>query len=258
MIRVRTLSPGYTAGLAAVLTIALGCGAAAQGTPGSAPQGSGGSTGGSSKAADGSGNNSSKSGAADPMDALKDVRITLNADHENLLDTLRTLMKSAKADFVIDADLKAGTATVHFKDVAFKDALSTVVKVSTYPITVEVKDGIFHFKHREDPPVVEKPAEDVKRTRPRFEARRTPLEQLGSADALRKLTGPYDSPPPMLYYHTTQPGSHGSVSSFGFSGSGLLQSNGFKLNPDGSVSRIGGPPINVINLLRGLLGGLGR
>jgi hypothetical protein len=199
-----------------------------------------------------------KTGAPAAGDKLKDIKITLNADQENLIDTLRTLMKSAKLDFIIDDDLKAGTATVHFKDLPFPDALATLVKVSTLPITYELKDGIYHFKHRVDPPVVEKPAEPAGPARPRYQADKVPLGQLSSADALRKLTGPYNSPPPTLFYHSTTPISHGSTTSFGLNGSGLLQSNGVTYNPDGSVSRTGGPPINIFGLLRGLLGGLGR
>ena len=93
--------------------------------------------------------NSPKSGDAaksaenEALDKLKDVKITLDADRENLLATLRSLMKSAKADFAIDDVLKEGTATVHFKDLPFKDALNTLVKVSTFPIAYEVKDGVF-------------------------------------------------------------------------------------------------------------------
>jgi hypothetical protein len=68
-------------------------------------------------------------------------------------------MKSAKLDFAIDNDLKDGTVTVHFSEVPFKDALATMIKVSTIPITYEVKDGIYHFSRRILPPAEEeKPA----------------------------------------------------------------------------------------------------
>ena len=196
-----------------------------------------------------------KSGAADAGDKFKDVKITMSADQQNLLEALRTLMKAAKADFAIDDELKAGTATVHLKDVPFKDALATLIKVSTIPVSYEVKDGVYHFMRRIDPPAEDKPAESTAPVRPRFQTGNVPLSQIGSSDAMRKLTGPYDQPPPTQYFHSTLPGSHGSTSSFGFSSGGLLQSNGFRYNPDGSVSRTGSPPINIFGLLRGLLGG---
>jgi hypothetical protein len=195
-----------------------------------------------------------KPAGGDAEARLKDLKITLNADQENLIDALRTLMRDAKLDFVIDADLKAGTATVHFKDVPFKDALATIVKVSTMPITYDVKDGIYHFRHRDDPPPTPAPAEDPKAVRPRMQAGRVPVSRLSSADAMRKLAGAYDTLPPIIYQHSTTPISHGSTTSFGFSGSGLLQSNSIRYNPDGSVSRSASPPLNIFSLLRGLLG----
>lgn len=198
-----------------------------------------------------------KAAENEALDKLKDVKITLDADRENLLNTLRNLMKGAKADFLIDDALKAGTATVHFKDLPFKDALNTLVKVSTFPIAYEVKDGIFHFMRRpEPPPTEEKPADPAAPVRPRFQTGHFPLDQVGSGAALRRLTGPYDSQPPIIYQRSTLPGSHGSTSSFGLSGSGLLNSNNTRINPDGSVSRSGAPPLNILGLLRGLLGGL--
>jgi len=199
---------------------------------------------------------SGKPGGTDAADKLKDVKVTLNADRGNLIDTLRALMNGVKADFVIDDELKAGTATVHFKDVPFKDALTTLVKVSTIPIMVEINDGIYHFRLRPEPPPEEKPAEPLLPPRPRFQTERIPLGQITTSEALRKLTGPYDEQPQTIYYRGTQPGVHGYTSSFGLSGSGLFQSSGFRYNPDGSISRTGGPPINVFGLLRGLLGGL--
>ena len=97
------------------------------------------------------GDTSKPAGTADEA-RLKDLKISLTAEQGSLVETLRTLMKSAKLDFVIDNELKAGTATVHLKDIPFKDALATVVKVSTVPITYEVKDGVYHFMRRVDPP----------------------------------------------------------------------------------------------------------
>jgi hypothetical protein len=194
-----------------------------------------------------------KSGA--DADSMKDVKITLNLDQENLVEGLRALMKSAKADFAIDDDLKTGAVTVHLKDLPFRDALATVIKVSTLPIKYEIKDGIYHFMRRIDPPVVEKPAEPVVPEHPRTQMGKLPVDQLSSAEALRKLALPYNTPPPTLYYHSTRPGSHGSVSSFGLNGSGLLQSNGIRYNRDGSISRTGSAPLNIFGLLRGLLGG---
>ena len=195
-----------------------------------------------------------KSSGAELSDKYKDVKINLSADQGNLLDTLRTLMKGAKADYVIDDELKAGTATLHFKDLPFKDALAAIVKVSSIPITFEIKDDVFHFMRRTEAPIIEKQEEPAGPVRPRFQVSRAPLGQISSNAALHKLTGPYNTPPPTLYYHTTEPGSHGSTSSSGLSGSGLLQSNGARYNPDGSVSRTGLPPINLFGLLRGLLG----
>lgn len=189
------------------------------------------------------------------FDRLKDVNITLNADHENLIETLRSLMKAAKVDFAIDSELKEGTATVHFKDLPFKDALTTLVKVSTIPIKYEIKNGVFHFMRRPEPPVEEKPEEPAAPKRPRFETGKFPLGQIGSDAALRKLTGPFNSPPQIIYQHSNQPGFHGQTSSSGFGGLGY-QSSGVRYNPDGSVTRTGSPPINILGLLRGLLGGL--
>ena len=217
---------------AAALGLVLSGGALAQGTP---PGGD------------------SKSGANEAADKLKDVKITLIVDQENLLQTIRTLMKSAKADFRIDDELNAGKVTVHFRDLPFKDALATIVKVSTLPIAYELKDGIYHFKLRIDPPVVEKPVDTVKPA-PQARTGRLPVNELTSDAALRKLTGAYDTPPPTLFYHSTQPISHGSTSSFGLNGSGRFQSNSTRQNPDGSVSRSGNPGINLFGLLRGLLG----
>ena len=197
-----------------------------------------------------------KSGETAGADALKSTKVTMNAEQENLVDAIRTLMKSAKADFVIDEDLKGGTATVHFKDVLFTDALSTLVKVSTIPIAFEVKDGIYHFKHRVDPPVEEKQPDPAVPPASRTRAGRVPVEQISSAAAMRKLTGAYDTPPPTIFQRSSTPISHGSTSSFGFNGNGLLQSNSTRYNPDGSISHSGAPPLNIFGLLRGLLGGI--
>ncbi len=238
---------------AVALGLILAGSAGAQTTPDQGGTGSGeaAKSGESSKAPDGA-----KSGGDDAVDKFKDVKITLNADQDKLIDAIRSLMKSAKADFLIDDDLKAGTVTVHFKDLPFKDALSTLMKVSTIPVAYEVNDGVYHFKRRMDSPAEEKPADPAAPPRPRFQTGRIPLDQIGAAAAMRKLTGPYDTPPPTLYQHSTLPGFRGSSSSSGLSGGGLFQSNGFRYNPDGSVSRTGTPPLNLFGLLRGLLGGL--
>lgn len=248
--------PNSIGGLSAIFSSAallcvLACGSAAAQTDAGA-----GKTSGTAQNPAGAPAGGAQKPTDDSSDKLKDLKITLNADQDNLLDTLRTFMKSAKLDFVIDNELKNGTVTVHFKDVLFKDALATIVKVSTIPITYELKDGVYHFKLRVDPPAEEKPTAPAVEARPQAQVGRVPLGQISRADALRKLTGPYDVSPPTQYYHSTQPISHGATSSFGLSGNGLLQSNAFKFNPDGSVSRTGGSPINVFNLLRGLIGGL--
>jgi len=240
------------------LTTVLACGAVAQAPSDGGAKPGGGQDNNAPKSGAGDAGSASKSSGAPSDEALSKIKITLTAEQQNVSDALRSLMKSAKLDFAIDNDLKDGTITVHFKEVPFKDALTTMIKVSTIPITYEVKDGIYHFSRRIlPPPEEEKPgADNAKPSRPRFQADKVPVEQLSSTAALRKLTGAYDTPPPHLYQHSEQPFSHGSTSSFGLGSNGILQSNGFKYNPDGSISRTGGNPINLFNLLRGLLGGL--
>ena len=199
------------------------------------------------------GGDATKSGGTETFDKLKDVKITLTSDAQNLVEALRALLKGAGADFVIDDELKSGTATVHFKDLPFKDALATFIKVATIPIKYEVKDGVFHFSRRIDPPVEEKTPEPPPSARKRVTSGTVPLTEITAANALRKLTGQFDSQAPTQYQYSNQPVSHGGTSSFALGSNGLFQSNGVRYNPDGSVSRSGTPAVNLINILRGLL-----
>ncbi|HLJ57821.1 MAG TPA: hypothetical protein VKT77_22480 [Chthonomonadaceae bacterium] len=196
---------------------------------------------------------SPKSDGSDVVDKFRDVKVTVNADKANLVDAIRDLMKSAKADFRIDNELKDGTVSLHLTDMPFKDALATLIKVSTVPVAYETTDGIFHFKLRPEPPP-DAPAADPATTpaaKARAKVDRIPLDQLTAAQALRKLTGQFDDRPPMLYQHSTAPFGHGSTSQ-----SGLFGSQGITYNPDGSVTRNVSPQLNILGLLRGLLGGI--
>ena len=187
--------------------------------------------------------------------SLNDVKITLDTEQEDLLDALRSLMKSAKADFVIDDALKEGTVTVHLKDVPFKDALATVIKVSTLPIMYDVKDGIYHFKLRPDTPPEETPPVDPSAPAPPkvYEAK-IKLHNIEAGTAARTLNGDYDPPPQPLYFHTYNPaGGGGSISYFGFN-NGRVTSDGGYVNPDGTIHRTGGNTLNLLNLLGNLFG----
>ena len=201
----------------------------------------------------GKANNGSQSGSN-----LSDVKITLNIEQEDVLDALRALMKSAKADFSIDDDLKEGTVTVHLKDVPFKDALATVMKVSTLPITYELKDGIYHFKRRpETPPDEDKTPGDPEPGKPaphRPIVEKIPLKNISADKAVRALNGDVDPPPQPLYFHSYNPaGGGGSVSFFGFN-NGQVSSAGGYTNPNGTISRTGGNTLNLLNLLGGIFG----
>ncbi len=74
------------------LSLIFACGARAQTTPDQGGTSSGGARKSEGSAKSG---NAEKPGSQDAFDTFKEVKITLNADRENLQDTLRALMSSA-------------------------------------------------------------------------------------------------------------------------------------------------------------------
>ena len=123
-------------------------------------------------------------------DSLDDLKVGINSENDSLTDTLITLLKSVRADYVIDDSLKAGKVSIHIKETTFKRALELILKVSTVPFEWERKDGIFHFKLAE-PKEAEKPtllpAEEKKESKSRKE--QIHLENADPRDILDKLLG---------------------------------------------------------------------
>ena len=189
------------------------------------------------------------------MDKINSTKITLEANGVKTGDALHTIMKASGASYVLDEDLGQGTVTAHLKDVPFKDVLVTIVKVSTVPITYELQEGIFHFKKKPEAPAPPPPAEPAPQAKAEPKVEKVAVKNASAEATVRKLKGQYTQDQAVLPQTTiTKPDAHGTISSFGFT-NGVLTSSSVKLGPNGSVSRTGAPPINVVNLLKSLFGG---
>ena len=123
-------------------------------------------------------------------DSLDDLKVGINSENESLIDTLIALLKSVKADFVIDASLKPGKVSIHIKETTFKRALELILKVSTVPFEWEQKDNIFHFKLAE-PKEAEKPTPPPVKEKQGSKSRKEQihLENADPKDVLDKLLG---------------------------------------------------------------------
>lgn len=199
-----------------------------------------------------SGGNSSDAAA---LEKINSAKVTLEVDKARTGEALHTLMKSAGASYVLDGDLGAGTVTAHLKDVAFKDALAVVVKVSTVPITYEIQEGIFHFKKKPEEPAAPAPADPAPDPAPQPKVGKIAVKESTANEVVRKLKGQYDNSPAVLPPTTiTKPDAHGTISSSG-SVNGTFFSNSVQIGPNGAVRRSSVPPTNVLNILRNLFSG---
>ena len=149
------------------------------------------------------------SASKDSLDALK---VAINSENDSLIDTLIALLKSVKADFVIDASLKPGKVSIHIKETTFKRALELILKVSTVPFEWEQKDGIFHFKLAE-PKEVEKSAPPLVEEKQGSKTRKEQihLENADPKDVLDKLLGNDQNRPTRPNVHYELGGGGGRV-----------------------------------------------
>jgi hypothetical protein len=96
----------------------------------------------------GGGNASAATGKQNPAEK----RVSLEAENIPLTQAIKTIMQSARADYVVDSALRGATVTAHLTDVKLSVVLATLMKVSSLPVTYRLEDGIYHFVPRIDPP----------------------------------------------------------------------------------------------------------
>ena len=186
-----------------------------------------------------------------------DLKVSIDADSANLVATLRLLMKSIKANFVIDDSLNDGKASINVKDIPFKTALKLLIKVSSLPIEWDLKDGVFHFRLSEvkadsgKKDEKEDPAKDsLLPPPPRIE--KIKLQNSDAKDTLDKLLGKnFDQQSaPIIIYDSSPPGR--SRSNFFQFINGKLTSGSGSTGPNGAIQG-GTQSIDVGRLLRQFL-----
>ncbi len=185
-----------------------------------------------------------------------DLKVSIDADSANLVATLRSLMKSIKANFVIDDSLNDGKVSINVKEIPFKTALKLLIKVSSLPIEWDHKDGIFHFRLSEikaeskKDEIADPAKESLLPPPPRIE--KIKLQNSDAKDTLDKLLGKnFDQQSaPIIIYDSTPPGR--SRSNFFQFINGKLTSGSGSTGPNGAVQG-GTQSIDVGRLLRQFL-----
>ncbi len=185
-----------------------------------------------------------------------DLKVSIDADSANLVSTLRSLMKSIKANFVIDDSLNDGKVSINVKEIPFKTALKLLIKVSSLPIEWDHKDGVFHFRLSEVKAESKKDEkadsarESLLPPPPRIE--KIKLQNSDAKDTLDKLLGKnFDQQSaPIILYDSSPPGRSRS-NFFQFINGKLTSGSGFT-GPNGAVQG-GTQSIDVGRLLRQFL-----
>lgn len=77
--------------------------------------------------------------------AVEDRVVALDVENARLGDVLPDMMKSVDADYALDKDIKEFRVTIHITSAKLKDALATMMKISTGPVVVKVEGGLYHF-----------------------------------------------------------------------------------------------------------------
>ena len=186
-----------------------------------------------------------------------DLKVSIDADGANLVVTLRSLMKSIKANYVIDDTLNDGKASINVKDIPFKTALKLLIKVSTLPIESDYKDGIFHFRLSEvkaDSGKKDEKADPAKEPLlpppPRIE--KIKLQNSDAKDTLDSLLGKnLDQPSAPIILHDSSPPGRSRSNFFQFI-NGRLTSGSGSTGPNGAVQG-GSQSFDVGRLLRQFL-----
>lgn len=189
-------------------------------------------------------------------------KVSLNINDESLQTAIRLLMKGVDGEYVIDNSLKAARVTLEFKDILFKDALKTLMKVSTLPVTYKIEDGIYHFMLKEEvydkaPDYSSEPTKDGSSTTvpPEKKIDKVFPKNGNSRDIVDTLTG-NTAPPQSKVIYSNAPIGHSTYSSTSFK-NGVFSSSGVRNNPDGTSQATGGG-YNIFGLINSLFGNKSR
>lgn len=183
-----------------------------------------------------------------------DLKVSIYADRGSLVTTLRSLLKSVKANFVIDNTLNEGLVSIQVKDIPFKTALKLLMRVSSLPVEWDQKDGVFHFRLSEGKAEPDKKDEKAAPAKepllpppPRIE--KIKLQNSDAKETLDKLLGKnLDQPSaPIILYDSSPPGR--SRSNFFQFINGRLTSGSGATGPNGAVQG-GSQSTDVGRLLR--------
>lgn len=188
---------------------------------------------------------------------FSDTKVNIDAENKRLIEVLPDLMKSAGADFTIDADVKNARISSHLTNIRLQTALDTLMRVSDIPVQYTFEKGLYHFaKKREtapEPPRIPPPAdllpeEPLLPGPPTVQQDEVDVHNVQTYDLLRVLNGIFNVPIQII--PTDGSGPQGTPNGYGDTHgdfTGFTNSHGFGLNGNGITTSGGSTTLGLSN-----------